>query len=484
MSSSFEAVLGSRVVRSGRAIRRAKNRHHHLSKDLVMISTLRFGGERFRPSSFHFSSLSDSEGDSLIAPDFQDQRQVLEVLAEFGSRLRGALGQGRQIVVPNSATIKALGEMGRGMVYLQKRDWMSDRQHIDIRIGGRVLLEASRFSRTPGQSLLLPLASMVSMHWMTLSAPFERNDLVSLEAQIDPQDHDSGFDAATEVSSSLSAVGPNMNPSFEERYMYDLYRELSSDLESGEDSTSALRIRNRLTKELRGTHDLMRRMILREMTFPETESALARFLEDSESMTRRVERVSDPDRGYRLTEGPVGAARTLERLERRQERFAVFSSLEDPLIMVERALDGTGLVGEVVRSGTERHKGSRYGYMTVKVRHQTSLDVGASMMTGVGKDHRQWVIDDITHEDDHTLVYLETEGNHRKLYVPDSKGVTYLLAASLSGYRSLYPENTPWTHVQDDNVDFGPMDQGAGMDRLIPDPLESLSPETEEESSY
>ena len=140
MSTALDAYFAARIYQEGQALRRTTLRHVHLADPPLAVAMWRLGGERFRAAAIAWGPLGGPF--QLAVPGEPRNRdlyfaalqpfaadlcvRVRRAAASLVARQRGNVTEAipadaLQIVVPNTATVSALGLLGRYLAYLSDR---------------------------------------------------------------------------------------------------------------------------------------------------------------------------------------------------------------------------------------------------------------------------------------------------------------------------------------------------------------------------
>ncbi|MGB6454139.1 MAG: hypothetical protein WBH47_06565, partial [Streptosporangiaceae bacterium] len=140
MSTALEAYFAARIYQDGQALRRTTLRHVHLADPPLAIAMWRLGGERFRAAAIAWGPL-DGPFQLAVPGEPRNRDLYFAALQPFAvdlcvrirraaasrvARQRGSVTEAiptdaLQIVVPNTATVSALGLLGRYLAYLSDR---------------------------------------------------------------------------------------------------------------------------------------------------------------------------------------------------------------------------------------------------------------------------------------------------------------------------------------------------------------------------
>lgn len=367
MSSVVDAFFAGRVFESGTATRRTTLRHTHLAENPFVIVMWRLGGERFRAAAiawgrpgepFKLAVPGEPRNRDLyfaalkpFADDLCDAVAATAVAREerrHGQRVDHLPTNALQIVVANKGTVAALNLLGRYLAYLSDRSGVAPDPRL-IEAGKHLRFYAKR-ARVPGQSLIVPIDQLLAEHWATLLSPFERANLASLDAQIEPPAGTHAFDAAADAERN-ARIGPEPTEDVD-RVTSDLVQEFNAERAGNADWHA---LQPELAPLVAHYRDLVEpvwsvieRSVQRERRLPAAPSVVRRFEADREAFGLHVDWVGAGNR-YRTTETPRQAAMSLRRLEDAQNRYEAERAIEDPACMIPYLLDGEAIRGEVVK---------------------------------------------------------------------------------------------------------------------------------------
>lgn len=445
MSEAHEAVLGAETIARGFARRRGQLRHYRLDTNAYLVSVLRFGGERFRPVAFRVSSLADpTEDDLIVVPNYHDTPSVLAATAVFARKIRKIVESGHQIVVPNKATIKALGLAGRALAFRNqnRRYGLLRAESTDLAVAGRYLLELSRRSRKTGSFAILALAEEVAKDYVTLTAPFERSDIKTLWAQINPHSDIDFFDLVSEAKAEQWSAGPNMHPIFEEKTIYPIhYRVLAEAKEKDYDVVDYVDAEEGALKEIRDAyatqtdrcHETMRKIIAHELPVPSSPAAVMSLKSDQVFMARVVERLADLE-FFSARDTPIGAALSLFDLESAKAEYDFLRRLSDPIHATTTVENGQGIIGEVLLSNSRG--------VTVRVLRGNldRLNTEGTFFFTPAETRHGFAVSNVV---DDEIDFLQ---NSARINLPPVGSQVLFLEKTFSDFVRRAPALLPWTH--------------------------------------
>lgn len=365
MNAALDAFLAGRIYENGQALRRTSLRHCHLADPPLGIVIWRLGGERFRAAAVAWGPLGGPF--QLAVPGEPRNRDLyfnaltpfasdlcalirratsLKVARQRGQRQDLIPAAALQVVVPNRATIAALGLLGRYLAYLSDRAGVvPDPALIEA---GKNLRFYARHTRVAGQALLVPLDRLLSEHWATLLSPFEQANLAAMDAQIEPPDGVHAVDASA-AAEAQARIGPDPTEDID-RATDTLLAEFNTARRGRTDpaTVGALiePLRDHYLHLVEPVWQLMNRVVAREQQLAAAPSVQRRFEADREAFGRHVDWVTSGGR-YRTTDTPRQAAMTLRRLEGALDRYEADKALEDTACMIPHLLDGKAVRGTV-----------------------------------------------------------------------------------------------------------------------------------------
>jgi hypothetical protein len=366
VSTALEAYFAARIYEDGRALRRTTLRHVYLADPPLAIAMWRLGGERFRAAAVAWGPL-DGPFQLAVAGEPRNRDLYFAALQPFAAdlcvrvrraaasrvaRQRGSVTEAvptdaLQIVVPNTATVSALGLLGRYLGYLSDRGGVVPDPYLIE--AGKHLRFYARNARVPGQALLVPLDRLVADHWATLLSPFEQANLAALDAQIEPGPGRHPFDASAAAEAS-ARIGPEPTEDVD-RVTESLLAQFNAARGTSTDPAVIAPLAEPVREHYRGlvepVWELMRRVVARERELTAAPSVYRRFESDRVAFGRHVDWVINQGGYYRTTDTPRQAAITLHRLEDALAHYDADRAVEDPACMIGYLLDGDAIRGTV-----------------------------------------------------------------------------------------------------------------------------------------
>jgi hypothetical protein len=471
VSTALEAYFAARIYHEGSALRRTTLRHVHLADQPLAISMWRLGGERFRAAAVAWGPL-DGPFQLAVPGEPRNRDLYFAALQPFAAdlcvRIRRAAAtlvareragitehipaDALQLVVPNKATVSALGLLGRYLAYLSDRGGVTpDPALIEA---GKHLRFYARHARVPGQSLLVALDQLVADHWATLLSPFEQANLAALDAQIEPGPGRHPYQASA-AAEATARIGPEPTEDID-RTTEALLADFNAARGASTDPAVTGPLAEPLREHYRGLVEpvwqLMERVVTRERPLPAAPSVYRRFESDREAFGRHVTWVVTQGGYYRTTDTPRQAAITLRRLEDTLARYEADQVVEDPALMIAHLLDGDAIRGTVT-SLTETK-------VVVKVRpvartlmaldspDPVILPAGKLLWWTVTADGHPWEVQSVQPNGAGSRVVLMLTAKPTQERLP-ALGEVITLSTLYTGHAAHWlmpPENPPWTH--------------------------------------
>jgi len=470
---SFQALLAARAHMEGRAQPTALRRHRALSDDPICIVAWQLGAEPYSVGSIAVGK--QSSGFQLFVPGYPIDRDFLfAALLGFAKqfcRAFEAYAEGPcedvphwgeilsipkelpQIVVANGETINLLGRLGRRLAYLPTTgQYPADPLLPRL---GRHLMWIAEYAQRPGQQLIVPVAKLLATHYATAMSAFEAQSLAAIDAWIDPEPGQHGFNAAELAERHV--VGPLPSPD-DGQIVHTLMKTFNSQRAGTKDPkvvgklVQPLRTRyNAMTEQ---TWNLIWKVLDRERVKPEAASVVRRVREDRIAYASHLQWMTDRSEGRRKTRmSPRAAALRLDEFERAKALLTAEEAIDDPLRMIPQLLAGRALAGEVVHCNATRReqingRNCLRPSVIVRTDEPCLLPVGGEVWWTQVPDGREWVVADLVAADGGTDVTLILQTNR----VPSAGLPVVGTRASFSqlntrpGYELLLPQEVPWTH--------------------------------------
>jgi hypothetical protein len=484
MTTALDALLSARVHETGHALRRTTLRHTHLNDEPFAICMWRLGGERFRAAAIAWGPIS-SPPKIAVAGDPRNRDLYFNALLAFARDLCTGLDTATakrersdnqwddntpvhslQLVVPNRATVTALGLLGRYLAYLTDRGGAAPDPALVL--AGKHVRFYTKHARVPGQSLIVPLDRLVADHWATLQSPLETANLAALDAQIEPQRGVHAFVAANQVE-RLITVGPEPTEAVDRRTS-TLLDEFNEKRAGSTDPRVVRKHIRPLQEHYRSLIDpvweLMQRTLAREQELPPAPTVERRHREDRRELRWHLEWMEQGGR-YRTRDTARMAAMKLRRLEQAQELYEAERALDDPACMVPYLLDGEAIEGTVAfidRDRTEQGPKKLVNRPLIRVESVDSvvMPYGKHLWWTATADDQPWRVHAIAPQGNGCTVELVLEAPATDKRMP-SQGATVTFSVlktkkPIPPYKM--PTTPPWTHTPPAEPPVEPIDLG------------------------
>jgi hypothetical protein len=471
VSTALEAYFAARIYQEGRALRRTTLRHVHLADPPLAIAMWRLGGERFRAAAIAWGPL-DGPFQLAVPGEPRNRDLYFAALQPFAADLcarirraaatqvireRGTVTEhipvdALQLVVPNKATVSALGLLGRYLAYLSDRGGVApDPALVEV---GKHLRFYARHARVPGQSLLVALDQLVADHWATLLSPFEQANLAALDAQIEPGPGRHPFEASS-AAEATARIGPEPTEDID-RTTGALLEEFNAARGRSTDAAVTGPLAGPLREHYRNltvpVWQLMGRVVSRERPLPAAPSVYRRFESDRAAFGRHVTWVVTQGGYYRTTDTPRQAAITLRRLEDTLARYEADQAVEDPARMIAYLLDGDAIRGTVA-SLTETKvvvnvRSVRRALIALDSPDPVILPTGKLLWWTATADGHPWKVQSVEPNGAGSRVFLMLTAKPTAERLPPAGDVITLstLCTGQAAFWLMPPENPPWTH--------------------------------------
>jgi len=492
VSTALEAYFAARIYQEGTALRRTTLRHVHLADPPLAIAMWRLGGERFRAAALAWGPLDGPF--QLAVPGEPRNRdlyfaalqpfaadlcaRIRRTAATLVARERGSVTEhipvdALQLVVPNKATVSALGLLGRYLAYLSDRGGTApDPALVEA---GKHLRFYARHARVPGQSLLVALDQLVADHWATLLSPFEQANLAALDAQIEPGPGRHPFQASA-AAEATARIGPEPTEDIDrttEALLADFNAARGTSTDPAVTGPLAGPLRDHYRALTAPVWDLMGRAVTRERQLAAAPSVYRRFESDREAFGRHVSWVVTQGGYYRTTDTPRQAAITLRRLEDTLARYEADQAVEDPALMIPHLLDGDAIRG-IVASLTETKvvvnvRAVRRMVMALDSPDPVILPTGKRLWWTATASGHPWEVQSVQPNGAGSRVVLMLTAKPTSERLPLAGDVITLstLCTGQQAFWLMPPENPPWTHRPDtppaipEPIDTGDAEQPA-----------------------
>ncbi|MGN2640432.1 hypothetical protein ACTD5D_30545 [Nocardia takedensis] len=477
--SVLTALARVRAMRTGRAQPLATVRHYHLSPRPFVLIPLRLAGEAAAPLAVMFGTDRD-EPTVLIVPQPRDRVLRLRFLEALAGHLLPHLASyldaaeditdrsgevvGRrcldaaQLWVPNTGGVDFLGLLGRSVRY--HRVDGPNPVPAEIPLLGRWLTWFAERAERPGSAALLPMTSVLAMHWASGQSALEDANLAALLGWIDPPAGLSGAQAAAFAEDPLASppAGPATDPGFDNEELAPLvnaYDTAIDDVDGTAKTVAAQRLEVALRAQLEPTWQLMWRGLDLLARLPEAANVPTRWQRDRGSFTYFADNIDDNIAQARR-DAAVSAVRRLLDREAAAEAFQAQRAYDDPRVMAEYRVAGAALRGEVTACEPDRVDTSgKRAVLRPLIRVETSdpftAAPGETLFSAERPNQKAKVLDV-----DGGVLVLELSGGMgtgrtaKPGTVPqpgDQVGFTRFPLTNSAGKLVLpEPEETPWTH--------------------------------------
>jgi hypothetical protein len=468
MAAAYEAFLAARVLSAGRAIRRTTLRHTFLARKPFGLALFRLGGERFRAAAVAWGDLSGNyklavTGDprnrdlyfAALLPFAKDLcRQVRRAMQSTEELQRGSQEivvpkKPPQIIVPNKATVSAVALLGRYLAYLSDMGGVRPDPAL-IEAGKYLRIYANSF-RVPGQSLIVPVDTLLNDHWATLLSPVEQSNLAAVAAQVWPPKNTHCYLASIAAEKEMT-IGPEPTEQVD-RAVAPLLETFNRRRAGSTSSDTVARLIGPLRRHydslLKPVWRLMQRAVALETKLPAAPSALRRWTEDRVAIARHFEHVL---RGGRLATRDTArqAAAVLRAWEDSLRRYEAEKATEDPACMIPYLLEGTAIQGKVVEIEINKVRPRvRRATIRVEVEGTVTLPTGKELWWSETADDHCWEVTGVHKNGDNSVVTLMLNAKPTAARLPKRRQRMTLscLRTGPIGFQQPLPRETPWTHV-------------------------------------
>ncbi|MGW6567382.1 hypothetical protein [Streptomyces sp. NPDC054975] len=498
------------AVESGRAQPLATVRHRHVAERPLVLVPLTTAGEAGAPlgalvgtdreeprllvvaqprdRDLRFAFLADLAEEVLPYIDgFTDVVEAAErneTDPETGKKVKVEVdlcADAPQLVVPSRAGIEYVRLLGRSMRFRRTAEQDPETPFPApprVPLLGRWLTHLGERARVPGSSLLLSATDLLNRHWATGQSSLEDQHLGALLAWIDPDDDESGAEAALRAELGRDRdgqllcppAGPATDPAFDNRLLapaierFDRARQALASAEDGESADERLaelhraerEIRRLIDSQLRPTwHAVWRALdLLREL--PEGSRVADRWTRDRWSFTGHRDRVVAGEPPQPRRDDAVAAAQKLATREAAQGQLEAQEALDDPLVLAGRRLAGEAFVAEVVEvtmAWSESKRPSPRPLLTVRTDDRPHLGAGVKVYRSL--EGKPQTAEFVRYEEgDGALVLRITDRMGRSKEpaegsVPEKgERIAWTLFEhdQRMGAKLPDPEETPWTH--------------------------------------
>ncbi|MFI0779278.1 hypothetical protein [Streptomyces sp. NPDC021212] len=500
--SLLTSLLRMRAADTGNALRSSQLRHLHLSDQPLMLLALKRTGPAARPLAVMLGT-DPGRPQLLVAPPSGSTAPMLATLADAltgyieacqrhsepfpatsNKPARQRYTEAPQILVPNPQTVQHLKVLGDDLRFRGVDDQTPHSRSVQ-RMGHWLTYLTDR-ADIPGSAALIPMTSLLGMHWVTGQSPLEDEDLATLLAWIDPPRHaTSGRDAAhkAEDPAAHRPAGPDTDAAFDNEQLAPLFDAHARARFEGRDQTLTMQELDRmLASYMQPTWDSMWQAYALLQALPEAKGTARRWDHERTAFTDECIYMTQDGRPRPAREQAVAAAVRLARMEHGAAAFAAERAADDPFARAELRTTGEAFGGTVTAIDPEHTLRGPTGRaqwrprLTVSTTDPVRMEPGQLLACHTYRNAR-YKICEVTPADDDTLVELEiTAGmgpaarpNHAVL--PEA-GAFLVLTLAPDHYRMPeFParDQTPWTHggpppdyPDDSDEDEGDEDEDEG----------------------
>ncbi|MFE3444059.1 hypothetical protein ACFXNW_13585 [Nocardia sp. NPDC059180] len=490
--SVLTALARIEAAQAGRAQPIADVRHHHLSDRPLVIVPLRLAGEAAAPLALLAGTAPD-DVEFLIVPQPRDRVLRLQLIADLADRVLPYVSSfadesgdfelvpiksrpastnpddeqddapqdwkryndAPQLLVPNTGGVDFLRLLGRSVRFHPTEGPTAVPESVPLL--GRWLTWFADRAEHPGSNALLPLTTVLTMHWATGQSALEDANLAALLGWIAPPDGLTGPQAAARAEDPLQSppAGPATDPGFDNEELAPLIAAYDNAIGDEAKTVAVHRLESALRSQLEPTWHLMWQGIELLRTLPEAASVPRRWLNDRSAFSRFTADLPEGVPQARRDSAVPAVRRLLDR-ERSLDIFEAERAFDDPRVMIERRLAGEAFRAEVLDSEPDRidTSGSRRK-LRPHIRVATDDPYRANL------DETLFSIDRVKQkgkvvEIEEDSIVLELEGGMgRALTAPpgsvpevgDVVGFARFSPASFNAPAKLPArEETPWTH--------------------------------------
>ena len=410
---SLQALLSATAYQEGRAVRSALVRHRAIESDPVFLVAWQNGFDPFSCAAIAFGQahaapelflMSGSREADIEARELAAAAQRFCELFESYAAASSAIDcQGRklevpvwpaQVVIPNGATLRLLGRIGRRLAGMR---------HPDPAIAAVLrrfachLLWLARHADLPGQQIVLSCTEFLNAHWVSAMSALECESLFALEAWIAPPARTRGFEAA--VAAERFSAGPQPTPE-DAQTAARLFAALEKARKAGSGSSGEVEgAIGELREFFRGLTDPVWTLLLeiarRERDIPAAAHLARRIERDRIAYGLHLEglgrAVADP-RGIRFRENARAAALRRDELERAAALLEVEEAIDDALKMLPRVLSGEAIEGEVLGCEVSKTDGAT---AVLRTEEPCSMPPGLALWWSGAPFGRGWTIEKV-----------------------------------------------------------------------------------------
>lgn len=363
--SLLTSLLKMRAADTGNALRASQLRHLHLSDQPLMLMAMTRTGPAARPLAVMLGT-DPHRPKLLVAPPSGSTTSMLAALADAVTAYidacqrhsehlpainkrpaRRRYTDAPQILVPNPQTVQHLKVLGDALRFRGVDDQNPHSRSIQ-RLGHWLTYLTDR-ADIPGSAALIPMTSLLCMHWVTGQSPPEDEDLATLLAWIDPPRHAaSGRDAAhkAEDPATHRPAGPATDAAFDNDRLAPLFHAHAR--AQGQDQARTLKELERLLAAyMQPTWDLMWQAYTLLQALPEAKSSTRRWDHERTVFTDECVYLAQDGRPRPARDQAVAAAVRLARMEHGAAAFAAERAADDPFARAELRTTGEAFGGTV-----------------------------------------------------------------------------------------------------------------------------------------
>lgn len=356
---TYQALL---AAAQRRAVAKTTRRHVHLSPHSLVVVGYHLAGDPGAPLALMWGTSRDQEPHIMVVPEPRNRALRFEALSTFATEFAAYLSQfenrdetdvcldAPQLIVPNAATAKWLGEV----VGRFTRNLPADGDGAappSVPLAGKHL---SFFADLlPGSSLVLKMTEALTTHWQTGQLPSEDLNLAALLGWIDPPPGADGPQAAR-LGEAEPPAGPDSAPDWDAETLAGLIQKWHDT----DNAPARSEVRGRLEDAIREQLTRAWSDCWRGLKILATLSAAAhvtnRWDSDRRAWTSHCKRIAEGRAYFRNIPTPVQAATRLRDLETRTGELQREMAWDDPLIMAALVASGEALAGRVVAVDRDR----------------------------------------------------------------------------------------------------------------------------------
>ncbi len=365
MTGHLDVVLAARAQREGTAQRRTALVHRHIDEHALGVVIFQPAHEPFGVIAMAIGEGPD-DCEMAVVAEPRNPPILFDALAPIAQRAvarledceidRGTVRSARQeqdrctsalqIIVPNTATVAAIGRLGRRLAYLSTDGDLPAPPEL-VRFG-QYLQFLHDHEAVRGQSLLLSVTGLLRRHYATGQSALEDENLASIDAWCDPPPGVHGLDAAGVVEDV--AVGPLLQPD-DDNVVYDLVTEANRTRRGRTDEAAVTSARTPLvpilSRHVDDAWQLLWRGVGRLQARPRATHVFQRWTDDRRAFTEQADWVASGGR-RRAQDSARRAASMRLRLEASGIRLDAQEALDDPLVMATYEIVYEALRGTVV----------------------------------------------------------------------------------------------------------------------------------------